>query len=249
MNFYKKIPPERIVVACQCDIRERYLLEVEYLFKSLIKFGGSLSKAQKIVSFTSKPDNKTKKRLSDLGVIIRIVEPIDQRDVFATKIRNLEIEQMEHFDYLVSLDVDILIRGDFSSYIENQNIKAKSADMTPLTLKQWEFMFNYFGLEMPKIRYKTHFDLEETIPYFNTGVLLIPRKHLSILHDSWNKFVSELSGSETVVGSDLISIFSSETILGWIISSGEDAINPKIIAARTPTIIITPKGKFISSTC
>jgi len=197
------IPTERVVVTCQCDIKEGYLQEVEYLFKSLIKFGGNLSNAQKIVSFTSEPNNHTKKLLEDLNVSIRVVEPIDSRDIFATKIRNLEIDQMENFDYLVSLDVDILIRGDFSSYIDDRHIKAKTADMTPLTLEQWKLIFNNFGLEMPKMRYKTHFDLEKTIPYFNTGVLIIPRKYLSILHDSWKKFVTALLDSYSSLPKDI----------------------------------------------
>src|SRR6185437_10251979 len=95
-------------------------------------------------------------------------------------------------DLLISLDTDIIIANDFSKYIDDSVICAKPVDRDILNLDQWKHLFSYFDLELPVERYITSFDYLYTIPYFNSGVLSIPRKYIPSLYESWKLFVKKL---------------------------------------------------------
>jgi hypothetical protein len=182
--------PERVVVACVAEDRQPFELEVEYLFKTLRYFGGALAVSQCIAYFLRSADPGIVERLVDLDVQVKIVKPVDDRCPHANKIRMLD--DKEDFDYLVALDTDIVVARDFSSFLKQSAIGAKPVDHDPLTFDQWRSLFEYFGLEFPSSRYRTSFTLSQTIPCFNSGVLLIPRQYVSTLSEIWAEYVHKL---------------------------------------------------------
>jgi len=187
--------PERILITCQGPNKEPYKTEMEFLFKSLNRYGGKLINSQKVACFTEEPDQLLKEKLENLGVKIKKVDAIDNRSPYSNKIQMLSLEKSEDFDVLVALDSDVVISNDFTKYIDLNNFRAKPVDQDPFSMENWETIYEYFGVELPQDRYLTSFYKTETIPYYNSGVLLIPRKYLSPLYDTWKNFVEKLLNS------------------------------------------------------
>jgi hypothetical protein len=180
-------PPTRVLVATVAENRSPFVQEVEFLFRSLRRFGGNLSHAPGVVYFVGSADPAAVERLAALGVTTKVVEPFDDRCPHANKIRMLQTEK--DFEYLVALDPDIVVARDFSAYIVGASVAAKPVDDERLTLEQWEGLFTRFGLALPPARYTTSFTMAETISYFNSGVLVVPRDHVEPLAAAWGLFV------------------------------------------------------------
>jgi len=186
------IDPSRILVACQGANREPFRTEMQYLFKTLNHFGGSLSLAQKIACFTEPVDSDLIQSLVGMGVRIKITEELGSKSPHSNKIQMLSLCEEEDFDYLVALDTDIVVAGDFSKFMRNDAIGAKPVDQDPLDLDTWKSLFAHYGLQLPQERYKTSFHFSDTIPYFNSGVILVPKKYVDVLYQKWKFFVAKL---------------------------------------------------------
>ena len=185
---------DRILIGCSVKGKnsEYANLETEYLFKTLLKFGGNLGNAKKIACFTEEPDSSIKEILENLQVQIRIVEPVDNRQSFGNKIRILEEAIKEGVDVIVMLDTDIVIARDFSQFLGTQKIMVKQEDSDPFTISDWQALFDLFKLQLPQERFKTSCSGQETIPYFNGGVMIIPKIHASELLEQWKYFLKQL---------------------------------------------------------
>jgi hypothetical protein len=184
------VDPARLLVATVAEDREPFARETVYLFKTLDHFGGNLSRARRIAYFVGSADSASAEALADLGVAIKVVEPMDARSPYANKLRMLEAP--DECDYLIALDTDVVIAGDFSAFIQGSSVAAKPAGRIRLSLDEWRRVFDHFGLELPQARYLTTARLDETIPYFNDGVLLVPTEHLSTLRTEWWSFIGKL---------------------------------------------------------
>ncbi len=185
---------ERILIGCSIKPKNADYanLETEYLFKTLLKFGGILANAKKIACFTEEPDSSIKEILKNLQVQIRIVDPVDNRQSFGNKIRILEEGIKEDVDVIVMLDTDVVIARDFSQFLGTQKIMIKPEDSDPFTLSDWQALFDLFKLQLPPERFQTSCSGQETIPYFNGGVMIIPKLHASELFEHWKYFLKQL---------------------------------------------------------
>lgn len=184
------LDPTKILIITQCTPVEPWKSEVIRLFKSLSLFGGKLKLAKKVVCFSEPIDKEFKNMLEELGVKIHFIESLDKRYPYANKIQMLHVK--EDYDVLVALDTDVLITGDFSDFIDENKISAKGVDTDSLGLENWKKLFEFFKLDIPSDRFQTSITNDETVPWFNSGVLFIPRKFSSQLYDSWVKYNAKL---------------------------------------------------------
>ncbi len=184
------LDPSKILIATQCTPAEPWKSEVLRLFKSLSLFGGKLKLAKKVACFSEPIDKEFENRLEELEVKIHFIEPLDKRYPYANKIQMLQIK--EDYDILVALDTDVIITGDFSDFIDENKISAKGVDTDPLGLENWKKLFKFFKLDVPSERFQTSITNEKTIPWFNSGVLFIPKKFSSQLYNSWIKYNTKL---------------------------------------------------------
>ena len=180
----------KILIATQCTPIEPWKSEVLRLFKSLNSFGGNLAQAKKVVCFSESIDENFKNELEELDVKIIFIESLDTRYAYANKIQMLQIK--ENYDVLIALDTDIVITGDFSNYINKNTISTKIVDTDPLGLENWEKLFAFFKLDIPSNRFQTCITNDTTIPWFNSGVLFIPKKFSLQLYESWIKYNKKL---------------------------------------------------------
>jgi len=192
---------DRILIGCSVkDNNSDYAnLETEYLFKTLREYGGSLANAKKIACFTKEPDSSIKEILEKLQIQIRIVDPIDNRQSFGNKIRILDEGIKEDVDVIVMLDTDIIISHDFSEFLNTQKIMIKPEDRDPFSLSDWKQLFDLFELPLPQERFKTSCSAQETIPYFNGGVIIIPKIHAVELLKQWTYFLNQLLDKQNIL--------------------------------------------------
>jgi tetratricopeptide (TPR) repeat protein len=59
-------------------------------------------------------------------------------------------------------------------------------------LDDWQALFDFFKLQLPQERFKTSCSGQETIPYFNGGVMIIPKIHAVEFLDAWKYFIKKI---------------------------------------------------------
>lgn len=128
--------------------------------------------------------------LTGLAVEIVPVKAFDERCPHANKLKMFVDE--DDVDYLVALDTDVVITGDFSHEVRGSAVAAKQVDQDPFGIPNWMTLFEYFSVPFPSARFLTHFAFAETIPYFNSGVLIVPMTAMSRLAAPWGRFVTRL---------------------------------------------------------
>ena len=185
---------DRIFIGCNVKEKnsEYANLETEYLFKTLYEFGGNLGNAKRVACFTEEPDTLIKNILEKIQVQIRINEGFDNKYPFANAINILEEGIKEDVDVIIMLDTDIVISHDFTESLSKQKILAKPEDSDPFTLDDWQQLFDYFQLPFPQKRFQTSCTGQETIPYFNGGVVIIPKIHAVEFLDAWKYFIKKI---------------------------------------------------------
>jgi len=180
----------KILIATQCSPVEPFKSEVIRLFKSVNLFGGNLANAKKVVCLSESPDSNFKNELKVLGVDIKLIDPLDDNYHHSNKIQMLQIE--DDYDVLIALDTDIIVTSDFTNYIDKNNISAKIVDTDCLGLENWKKLFHFFELDVPLKRFQTCITNVKTIPWFNSGVLFIPKKYSLILYKLWVQYTQKL---------------------------------------------------------
>ena len=186
--------PNKILIGC--TVKEKNLeyvnLETDYLFRTLNEFGGKLSDTKKIAVFTENPDPALKNSLDTQQVEIRIAESLNKNYQYENALLVLQEGIKENVDVIVMLDSDVVIAKDFSSFLCDSKILIKPEDRDPFSLDEWKELFNLFNVPFPKERVYTSCFRQETIPYFNIGVVIIPKKYALQLLKEWKFFIKEI---------------------------------------------------------
>jgi hypothetical protein len=194
------INTERVLIGCAT--KEKNIgnanLETEYLFRTINEFAGKLKYSKKLACFLEMPDEKILNVLNELRVNRSITQPLDNRNPPSHKIRIIEEAMKEDIDYIVMLDTDIVACRDFSDHIEGPHIKAAHAFGTGIIFdfNQWNYLFEFFGLELCKKNIPSGVDINTIIPYCNSGVLIIPIQHARKLFSTWKNYVHKLCDNQ-----------------------------------------------------
>lgn len=188
----KPVDVRRVTVATVVDARAPYTDEVDYLFSSMAMFGGALAGARRRAYFVERVLPRTERRLSELGVDVRVVAEVEPRFRLANKLAMLDAESREDTEVLIALDTDVVVAGDVTPYLESALLQAKQPDGDLLGLDTWARLFEHFGLALPVERYATSLEGSLTHAYFNTGVLIVPGHVLRAVHERWLHFIRAL---------------------------------------------------------
>lgn len=181
----------KLLITCVGENLPVYHQKIMNLFHTVNEFGGQLAYEKLVANFVGSIDKDVKAKLENMGVDVRIVQPFDSRSPHCNKIRMLEIE--DDYDIMIALDCDVVIVRDFSKELSPKYFQAKPVNNDPLTIEQWEYLFSYFQLECPNERVETT-GIKQlvTVPYFNSGVLAIPKQYVNRLRESWAKYATLL---------------------------------------------------------
>jgi len=180
----------QVTVATTVDDRPPYTDEVVLLFASLERFGGATRRARRRAYCIGDAPERLERQLADLGVEVRVREPVRERLRFANKLRMFDPRENEDTALLVALDTDVVIAGDLSEYLDTTLVQARQVDTDRLTFALWERFFARFGMTLPHVRLPTNVSRGWTHAYFNTGVVLVPGWLLADVHARWLHFVN-----------------------------------------------------------
>lgn len=182
----------QVTVATTVDDRPPYPDEVVLLFASLERFGGAARRARRRAYCIGDVSARLERQLADLGVEVRVREPIRDGLRFANKLRMFDPRDNEDTALLVALDTDVVVAGDLSEYLDTTVVQARQVDSDRLTFALWERLFARFGVPLPHVRLPTNASAGWTHAYFNTGVVLVPGWLLADVHARWLHFVDAI---------------------------------------------------------
>ncbi len=183
----------RVLFSCVAENRRDFFDKAEGLVLSLRRFGGALSEEPFVVHFIDgvRPEYRT--RLLALGADVRVVPRRDVRNPWANKLRMLELHELPRFEHLVALDCDVVVVGDLSQGIVwSEQVMMKPADYDRLKDRDWARLFSALGIPLPQARVVATSTGRQMIPYFNTGVLVVPRSRCEELRIAWAKSLDDI---------------------------------------------------------
>jgi len=168
---------------------------VENLVCSARRLGGSLAGCPIVVNMVDSADRAFVRRMETLDAEVRVVSPITDGGVAqANKLRMLEIHEREDFDILLAVDCDIAVADDPASYVSSDAISVVPADKDPFTDNQWRQIFDALELERRERSARATTTGQPMYPYFNSGVIGVPRGLCADLFAAWMQALKDLDG-------------------------------------------------------
>lgn len=181
-----------VLVSCVGENRDDWFAKIRNLVLSLRLFGGSLAQARVVVNLVGDANPKFVDALAELDTEVRVVDAVDRRQPSANKLRMLELGNSYDFDVLLMLDCDVIIRGDLSDELATSVLRATPAGKSHLSDASWRKLYGDLGIVAPERRYTTAVTGKLTYPYFNTGVLVVPRDVCEPLDEHWRRQLSRV---------------------------------------------------------
>jgi hypothetical protein len=147
-----------------------------------------------VANFVDGVDPAAGRRIEELGAEVRVVARVDHRHPYLNKLRMLELADTEDFEVLAALDCDTIVVRDLSPHVSLESVGAKPADLDRLTPEQWRQLYTVLGVSPPTTTYIATNSGATIGPYFNSGVLLIPRTFCGLLLDAWTDMNERIRG-------------------------------------------------------
>jgi hypothetical protein len=183
----------RLLLSCVAEDRPVYHQRVQSLVGSARSLGGALSSAPIVVNMVGGADPGFVRTMQAHDAEVRVVERLDrQHIVHANKLRMFDIGDRDDFDVLLAVDCDIAVAGDPSPLIPGDAIGVVPADVDPLDEQQWSRLLAGLGLG-PSPRSVTATTTGRPMhPYFNSGVVTVPRQLCGLLLDGWRDALEDV---------------------------------------------------------
>lgn len=178
------------VICCIGENKPDYFMKLQNLFLSIDKLGGEVNKFGRVVFFMETPKEEYRRELDKMDVKIISSTPINPKYPHNNKVRMLEMDL--GYDYYVLLDHDTIVCKNFTRFLNKKAFRAKPVDWAGPNIEFWKKIFRKFNIKLPSIRYTTTSDAKKIIPYFNSGVLLVPNCYRKKLYDTWTYYIHEL---------------------------------------------------------
>lgn len=199
----------RVLFSCVGENRPDWFVKMENLVLSLRTFGGSLSDAPFVVNVVSGADPSFVESMARLDAAVRVVEPVDRRRPTSNKLRMFElagstaapvggtasapasgggdraIPAPPEFDVLVAMDCDMVVKGDIAPFVSPDRLRAVPAGRDLLSDETWRTLYRLLDLPLPARDCTTVVSGQRTYPYFNSGVLFVPRAVCEPLRAAW----------------------------------------------------------------
>lgn len=166
---------------------------VENLVSSARWLGGSLAHSPIVVNMVESADRTFVRRIEALDAEVRIVPRVTDGSVAqANKLRMLEIHDRQDFDILLAVDCDIAVAEDPASHVSDNAISVVPADKDPFTDGQWRQILDGLALERRERSVRATRTGQPMYPYFNSGVIAVPRGLCADLFAAWMRALKDL---------------------------------------------------------
>lgn len=181
---------KKVVIATVLNPFALAIAEVRLLLRSLRRLGGRHAHTSTRVHTVGAAQPELRAELEALGVEVRACELFDERCLTANKLGMLE--DIEDADYLLMLDNDVVIGGDITPHLVGESIALEPECVDHPGMERWKALFAGLKLDIPPARMLTTIDSQETIAYYNTGVILVPRSLVAPLRDAWGLAIRDV---------------------------------------------------------
>lgn len=176
----------RVGFACVTENRLDWAAKVHNLALSVRTLGGPAAEAPIVVNVVEGTDDRIRRLLEPLDVLVRAVERFDPRFPHANKLRMFEdLAGLGECDVLVALDCDILLVDDPTPLLSSTHIRAKAEDQTILADHHWLGIYEHFAIDPPARDCVMTSSGEVTYPWWNSGVVHIPGPLVEPLRARW----------------------------------------------------------------
>jgi hypothetical protein len=180
------------LVSCVAENGDGWYREAHNLVLSIRRFGGSLSEAPVVVNFVDSVERRFAAGLAELDAEVRVVPRFDPRTPASNKLRMLELAATHDFDILLAIDTDTLVVGDVSRYADGDAVAIKPENRDPYPARCWRDLFAALDIPEPSRSLVTTSTAQVTYPYYNSGVLFVPRARCDELLASWTRRVFDV---------------------------------------------------------
>jgi hypothetical protein len=181
-----------ILVACVAENDDRFYREARNLVLSVRRFGGPLGGAPIVVCFVDGVEDRYEKGLAELDAEVEVVARFDPRTPASNKLRMLELAETRTFDVLLAIDTDTVVLGDVGTYADPDRVAVKPENRDPYSVETWRALFADLDIAEPTRSMVTTSTGQLTYPYFNSGVLFVPRRLCRSLLASWSQRVYDV---------------------------------------------------------
>jgi hypothetical protein len=184
----------RVLLACVSEDRPDFRANVEDLVGSARRLGGRLAHAAIVVNMLDSCDPAFADRLSALGAEVRVVAPMAYGGVAqANKLRMLELgRERRDFDILLAADCDVAVAADPVAHLSSESISVVPADKDLFEETLWREIFRALELEPGERSLVAGMTGRAMYPYFNSGVIGVPRSQCQALLASWTAALGDL---------------------------------------------------------
>jgi hypothetical protein len=184
----------RILLSCVCENEKGFHERVLLLLATARSLGGRLAHSLIVVNVVGAPDAGFVRSIERLGAELRIVPgPGAGRPPHANKLRMLELAGREDFDVLLAVDCDIAVARDPTPLISSEAISVVPADTDPLHTAQWRELLATLEIAPRQRSVRATTTGRPMPPYFNSGVVAVPRGLCAPLLSSWSAALDEVS--------------------------------------------------------
>ena len=199
--------PERAVIAFAGENHGHWIDRMERLALSLHGSRPSDDDTVTTALVVDGLDEPHRSTLDLLGCDVRAVDPVHAEHRYMNKLRILEVPEIGQADGVLALDCDLVVAGDPLPEIDRDVICAQLTSGSSLPDQLWSQIHEALGLPEPSRTYRDVTSGRRGYPYFNSGVLWIPRAHALPVRSEWMRagleladLVDDIDGLATNIG-------------------------------------------------
>jgi hypothetical protein len=180
-----------LLVGCVAENDPRSLGQALRLVQSIRWFGGELAGARVMVCVVGGLDQSFRQSFERYGAEVRIVPPFHHRA--ADKLQFFPEAWETDREMLLLLDCETVVVQDPLPWMRRGSFQARIAPLPTVTPDVFERVFRHYGLPLPEREHVNSFAGTSTIPYCNSGVILVPADLARRIIPVWSDFDARLA--------------------------------------------------------
>lgn len=199
MRAVPPVRPASLVVGLLAENTPRMLAQAFRLLRSIRWFGGEMSGVRTLVCIVGTLDPRVRQELEALGAEVRSVTRFHPANPTANRHQLIAALLDTAEEMVLALDCDTIVVRDPLPYLDGETLRAKVAPTATVSDEVFERLFAHFHLPKPPRTHINRLTGTPTIPYFNAGVIAVPKRLLRVLAPSWRKFNLALADQPQLV--------------------------------------------------
>ena len=166
------------LVGCVAENDPRVLGQALRLVQSIRWFGGEMADARMRICVVGELGRSFRRELERCGAEVRIVPRLQQHHRVANQPQLFPEVWETGREMLLLLACDTVVVQDPLPWMRRDSLQARIAPLPTVTPEVFERVFQQYGLPLPAREHVNSFAGTPTIPYFNSGMILLP-SHLA----------------------------------------------------------------------